>query len=53
MAGVMSVATLQVAAAGHPVLLFNVSHATDRAAAVLIPPDRIDILIPPEHLQAA
>jgi hypothetical protein len=53
MAGVMSVATLQVAAAGHPVLLFNVSHATDRAAAVLIPPDRIDTLIPPEHLQAA
>jgi hypothetical protein len=53
MTGVMSVATLQVATAGHPVLLFNVSHATDRAAAVLIPPDRIDTRLPPEHLQAA
>ena len=53
MTGLMSVATLQVAAAGHPVLLFNVSHATDRAAAVLIPPDRIDTRVPPEHLQAA
>lgn len=53
MAGVISVATLQVAAAGHPVLLFNVSHATDRAAAVLIPPDLVDAQALPEHLQAA
>jgi len=53
MAGVMSAATLQVAAAGHPVLIFNVSHATDRAAAVLIPPDLVDAQALPEHLQAA
>ena len=53
MAGVMSIAALQVAAAGHPVLLFNVSHATDRAAAVLIPPDLADAQALPEHLQAA
>jgi hypothetical protein len=53
MAGVMSVATLQVAAAGHPVLLFNVSHAIDRAAAVLIPTDLVDAQALPEHLQAA
>ena len=36
-AGIMAAGVLQASDAAHPVLLFNVSHALDRAAAVLIP----------------
>jgi hypothetical protein len=53
MAGVMVVAALHATTAEHPALLFNVSHSTDRAAAVMIPSQRIDADLPPEHLQAA
>jgi hypothetical protein len=53
MTGVMAVAAFQATMAKHPVLLFNVSHSTDRAAAVMIPSERIDAELPPEHLQAA
>jgi hypothetical protein len=36
--GALVAAVMQSKDAAHPVLLFNVSHVTDRAAAVLIPP---------------
>jgi hypothetical protein len=38
-AGALVAAVMQSKASQRPVLLFNVSHATDRAAAILIPPD--------------
>jgi hypothetical protein len=38
-AAALVAAVMQSKASQHPVLLFNVSHATDRAAAILIPPD--------------
>jgi hypothetical protein len=52
-AGVLAVAALQAARTERPVLLFNVSHSIDRAAAVMIPSQRIDAAHPPEHLHAA
>jgi hypothetical protein len=38
-AGALVAAVMQSKSSQHPVLLFNVSHTTDRAAAILIPPD--------------
>lgn len=51
--GVLATGAIQSGSAGHPVLLFNVSHAAERAAAVLIPADGNDRAAHPQHLQAA
>lgn len=37
--GVLAAAALRAHAAGHPVLAFNASHASERAAAVMLPAD--------------
>jgi hypothetical protein len=37
--GMVVAGAMQIAMSSHPLLLFNVSHATDRAAAVLLPPE--------------
>lgn len=51
--GLVSTGVIQSVNAGHPVLLFNVGHATERAAAIIVPANHYNAETDPQHLQAA